>query len=154
FKEDFLKLTRDNYGAGLNEVDYMRSTEAARKTINAWVEKETNNKIKELIKDGMLESDTRLVLTNAIYFKGDWASQFKKDLTRQEEFRCGASGKVKTALMHQNGEFGYFEDKDVQGLELPYVGKDLSMIVLLPKKVDGLADLEKGLTADKLGGWM
>jgi serpin B len=154
FKEDFLKLTRDNYGAGLNEVDYMRSIEAARKTINAWVEKETNNKIKELIKDGMLESDTRLVLTNAIYFKGDWASQFKKDLTRQEEFRLGASGKVKTALMHQNGEFGYFEDKDVQGLELPYVGKDLSMVVLLPKKVDGLADLEKGLTADKLGGWM
>src|SRR5262249_37910089 len=72
FQPDFLKLADDRYGAGLEEVDFAGATEAARKTINGWVEKETNDKIKELLQPGILTGDTRLVLTNAIYFKGDW----------------------------------------------------------------------------------
>ncbi len=86
FQAPFLKLTKGNYGAGLNDVDFIGATEAARKTINTWVEKETQDKIKDLLKPGVLTVDTRLVLTNAIYFKGDWASQFKKDRTKEGDF--------------------------------------------------------------------
>ena len=154
FKAPFLKVGKENYGAGLNDVDFIGATEQARQTINAWVEKETHDKIKDLLAEGVLTTDTRLVLTNAIYFKGDWASQFKKDLTKDAPFHLTADKKTDVPLMQQTGTFGYFDGGSFQALELPYVGKDLSMMVLLPKKIDGLADLEKDLTADKLAGWI
>lgn len=154
FKEDFLKLTKDNYGAGLQEVDFIRATEAARKEINAWVEKQTRDKIKELIKEGILDDTTRLVLTNAIYFKGDWNSQFKKDLTKEERFDDGSDVRITAPMMHQTGAFKYHDAGALQVLEMPYAGKELSMVVLLPKKVSGLAELEKSLSADKLAGWL
>jgi serpin B len=154
FKPDFLKLTKDNYGAGLNNVDFIGATEQARQTINSWVEKQTQDKIKDLIPPDGLTVDTRLVLTNAIYFKGDWASQFKKDATKNEPFHVAADKKIDAPLMHQTGDYGYLDGGTFQALEMPYAGKDLSMVVLLPKKVDGLPDLEKDLTADKLAGWI
>jgi serpin B len=149
FKADFITLTRNHYGAGFEEVNF-RDEGGAREIINAWVEKETHDKIKDLIKPGMLDVDTRLVLTNAIYFKGDWASQFKKDTTRNETFTAPGGKKVQTPLMHQTSSFKYADLGDAQALEMPYVGKDLSMLVLLPKKTDGLADLEKGLSGERL----
>ena len=152
FAADFLKLTKDNYGAEAKEVDFNGATEQARKTINAWVEKQTQEKIKDLLPKGSLTVNTRLVLTNAIYFKGDWASQFKKDRTKNETFRAGDK-KIDAPFMSQKQKFGYAEDDALQVLEMPYVGKELSMVVLLPKKADGLADLEKALTADKLAAW-
>lgn len=154
FKADFLKLVKDDYGAGLNELDFIGAPEPARQTINGWVEKQTQNKIKDLLKQGDVTPDTRLVLTNAIYFKGDWASQFKKDQTKDEPFHLGADKKADAPLMHQQGEYGYFDGGTFQALELPYAGKNLSMVVLLPKTIDGLGDLEKDLTADKLAGWI
>lgn len=154
FKEDFLELTRDNYGPGLKEVDFVRHTEAARKEINAWVQKETNDKIKDLLKPNTITPLTRLVLTNAIYFKGDWKSQFKKDQTRDEVFNDGLDRKIKTPMMHQTMKFKYLDAGALQVLEMPYAGEDLSMVVLLPKKVNGLPDLERSLTADKLAEWL
>jgi serpin B len=154
FNDAFLKLAKDDFGGGLNDVDFKGATEQARQTINAWVEKQTHDKIKELLQKGILTEDTRLVLTNAIYFKGDWASQFKKDATRNEAFHLTADKKNDVPMMHQTEEYGYFDGDSFQMLEMPYTGKDLSMVVLLPKKIDGLADLEKGLTADKLAGWV
>jgi serpin B len=154
FKPDFLKLNKDHYGAGLKDVDFVGATEDARKTINGWVEKETHDKIKDLLAPGVLTGDTRLVLTNAIYFKGDWATQFKKDLTKDEPFTLSADKKATVPLMHQRMKFPYFASNSFQMLEMPYVGKDLSMVVLLPKKADGLADLEKTLAADKLTDWL
>ena len=154
FEPDFLQITKTHYGAGLKEVDFGGATEESRKTINAWVEKETRDKIKDLLKEGVLTPDTRLVLTNAIYFKGNWASQFKKNLTREEAFHVAADKKVQTPLMTQQGKFNFFESATFQMVELPYVGKDLSMVVLLPKAVDGLPALEKALTAAKLAEWV
>ncbi|HVS35535.1 MAG TPA: serpin family protein, partial [Gemmataceae bacterium] len=154
FKPDFLKTAKDDYGAGLNDVDYVGATEQARQTINAWVEKQTNDKIKDLIPPGVLDPNTRLVLTNAIYFKGDWASQFKKDATKNAPFHLTADKTVDSPLMRQKARFGYFDGGSFQALEMPYKNGDLSMVVLLPKKVDGLADLEKDLSADKLAGWI
>jgi serpin B len=154
FLPEFLKLTRTHFGAGLQEVDFIRETEAARQTINQWVEKETKEKIKDLMPPGSITVDSRLVLTNAIYFKGDWEEQFKKDLTREEPFKLGGEKTVKVSMMNRTSKVSYFEGDGLQVLEMPYKGKDLSMVVLLPKKVDGLADFEKGLTEEKLAGWL
>ncbi len=154
FKADFLQIAKDDYGGGLNDVDFKGATEQARQTINAWVEKQTNDKIKDLIPQGVLDASTRLVLTNAIYFKGDWASQFKKDATHDGPFHLSAEKKVDAPLMSQKGKFGYFDGGSFQALEMPYANGDLSMVVLLPKKIDGLADVEKDLTTDKLAGWI
>src|SRR5262249_50247392 len=126
----------------------------ARKTINTWVEKETKEKIKDLLQPGVLTSDTRMVLTNAIYFKGDWVSQFKKDRTKDGACRVTSDNAVMTPLMFQKGDFRYAETTALQLLEMPYVGKEVTMVVLLPKKVDGVGDLEKSLTADALAGWL
>src|SRR5207302_11380413 len=134
---------QDHYGAGLEEVDFVKDTEATRRTINVWVERRTNDRIKDLIPPDALTVDTRLVLTNAVYFKGDWASQFKKDRTRDGPFFLANGKEVKVPLMHQSGTYRAALEPTFQALELPYAGKELSMLVLLPRKADGLADLEK-----------
>ena len=148
-RPEFLTLTRQQYGAEMLLLDFAQA-EAARAEINRWVEQQTNDKIKDLIAPGSLNAMTRLVLTNAVYFKGDWVQPFGKQNTREEDFAVSAQEKVRTPLMHQRTRLGYAEEETFQALELPYAGKELSMVVLLPKKVDGLPDLEKALTVDTL----
>ncbi len=154
FLKEFPELIKTNYDGRLNEVDFVRAAEAARKTINTWVEKKTRNKIKNLIPKGVLNRLTRLVLTNAIYFKGNWASQFKKDRTKNAPFTLAGGEKVDVPMMNQTADFNYMETEDFQGLELPYVDNELSMIILLPKQVDGLAEFEKTLTLKNLSQWL
>lgn len=154
FLGGFRETVRINYGAGLNEVDFETATEQARKTVNAWVEKNTHDKIKELIKPRVLDSSTRLVLTNAIYFKGNWASQFKKNQTADADFTVTADQRVIVPMMNQKGQFKYLGGDSFQALELPYAGKDLSMVIFLPKKIDGLEEFEKSLTAEGLADWL
>jgi serpin B len=154
FLPDFVTLTRANYGAGLVEVDFAGNAALARKTINEWVEKQTQDKIQELFQPGVLNADTRLVLTNAIYFKGDWAKPFQKQQTQADAFHLSAGQKIKVPLMHRTGDYHYLDGGTFQALELPYVGNDLSMVVLLPRQRDGLADLEKTLSAARLAEWL
>ncbi len=154
FREDFLTTTKTYYSAGLNEVDFRTAAEDARQTINAWVAQQTKDKIKDLIAPGVLDASTRLVLTNAIYFKGEWVSRFMKAQTKKEEFKVSADRQVTVPLMQQTGFFKYFEGDNFQALELPYVGGTLSMVVLLPKKADGLAEFEHSLTAQNLSTWL
>jgi serpin B len=150
FLPAYTRLVRDNYGAGLEEVDFAGATEEARRTINAWVEKQTRDKIKELFRPGVIKPDARLVLTNAIYFKGDWKAPFKKERTHDGPFHLTGGGMATVPLMEQTARFGYYEGEVSQVLELPYAGKDLSMVVFLPKKADGLAELERRLTAESV----
>ncbi|UCE99594.1 MAG: serpin family protein [Planctomycetota bacterium] len=150
FLKEFLGLVKTEYGSSLNEVDFAGATEAARQTINDWVKKETRDKIKELIGPGVLDSLTRLVLTNAIYFKGNWAKQFKEEDTQDAPFTLLSGTKVNVPMMNRTGDFNYMETEEFQGLELPYVDNELSMIILLPKEIDGLGGLEKTLTTEKL----
>ena len=154
WKPDFLAAAEKYYGAGLREVDFKGATEAAGKTINAWVEQQTHNKIKDLIKSGVLQPDTRLVLTNAIYFKGAWAIEFDKKRTRDEAFHLSADRQVKAPMMHQESGFFYGETDSLQMLQLPYRGNEVSMVVLLPKKRDGLEAMEKSLSAENLSKWL
>jgi len=161
FLPEFLDLTNKNYSAGIKEVDFIKDTEKARQTINAWVAKETQDKIKELIREKILPKETTLVLTNAIYFKGTWLYQFDKNKTRETDFTLADGKKIKVQMMslpepkekYIRPEFAYREEKDFQLLKLPYNGKELSMLVLLPKKYDGLADCEKMLTSVNINDW-
>jgi serpin B len=150
---EFLALTHEQYGAEMLLVDFAQA-EAASREINHWVEQQTNGKINNLIPPASLNALTRLVLTNAVYFKGDWAQPFDKRNTREEDFTVSAQAKVKVPLMHQQTKMGYAEEETFQVLEMPYAGRELSMVVLLPKKFDGLPTLEKAITVDKLGSLM
>ena len=147
FLPDFLKIARKNYDAEVENLDFAKNAEGARDTINRWVEKKTKDKIKDLIPSGILNALTRMVLTNAIYFKGNWARQFKKENTQSDTFYADGKTQIQALLMHQQDEFDYFANETLQVLRLPYQGDDLSMVVLLPRKNDGLPALEKKLTA-------
>jgi serpin B len=154
FLQAFTKSVEDQYGGKLQELDFVGATQQACRTINAWVEKQTNEKIKDLIRPDMLNAMTRLVLTNAIYFKGAWARPFDKDSTRDEPFFLLDGKPIRVAMMNQQAQFVYAEIDGAQPLEMPYVGGELSMVILLPKERNGLAALENDLTLENLNQWV
>jgi serpin B len=154
FLDEFLNLLKTNYGVGFNQVNFKGATEAARLTINQWVEQKTQDKIKDLLQPGALRSDTRLVLTNAIYFKGDWETQFDKAQTKNEDFHLSKEQTTTAPLMHREGRFSYFDGGTFQILEIPYKSKELSMIIFLPKDPGGLPGLEESLTDSNLQQWV
>ena len=147
FRKEYFDLVTQNYGAGVENLDFKGATEEARKTINAWVEKQTKDKVKELLTPGIITQLTRLVLTNAIYFKGEWETQFEKGKTKNEAFTMADGTKADVPTMHGKLEASYGEGEGFQMLELPYKGRELSMVVYLPNKADGIAELEGKLTA-------
>ena len=154
FLEDYINTAETYYSANTTNLDFINQPEESRVTINDWVAGKTNNKIEDLIPEGMIDSMTRLVITNAIYFKGTWVLQFDKNMTTEADFTT-PSGKIVTVEMMQRTDddaiYGYAETDDLQVLEMPYEnesGKKLSMIVLLPKEND-LKVAEDVLTEDK-----
>jgi serpin B len=150
----FLEMTRRDYGAEAQELDYVGDAEGSRQIINAWVAEQTAQKIPELIPQGLIDRLTELVLTNAIYFLGDWQRAFPADATRPGPFFSGPDRSVEAPLMQQRGEFGYASLPDLALLELPYAGGDLSMLILLPQERDGLPALERKLTPANLDAWL
>lgn len=154
FLKSFLDCIEKNYDAVMNRVNFRGASEAVRIKINRWVEEKTKDKIKDLIKPGVLDSLTRLVLTNAIYFKGNWASQFETSKTKQDTFWLDSSKSIEVSLMAQKADFRYVETESLQILELPYTGNELSMIVLLPREIGGLDALETSLTVENLTNWL
>jgi len=154
FAAEFLALARDYYGAPLATVDFAGATEAARTHINDWVAEQTNDKIENLVPPNAIDNLTRLVLTNAIYFKGSWVRQFDPAATRDAPFRLTDGGTQTAPMMYQEARFGYARHDGMQLLRLPYEGRQVSMIVLLPDAADGLPSLEASLNADQLAEWM
>jgi len=154
FLPDYTSLMKRDYGAGFQPVDFKANPEAARALINNWVAQQTQQKILDLVPLGSVTPLTRLILTNAIYFKAAWASQFSKSQTQNEDFHLSATKTVKADLMHLAKGGQYFRGPAFQALELPYKGNELSMIVLLPDAPDGLPVLEKFLTATNLDKWI
>ncbi len=143
FKKSFIETVVNNYAAIAKEADFVNAAEPTRKEINSWVEDKTNDKIQELIAKGILTRDTAMVLVNAIYFKGDWAEQFDKKFTRDADFWTTPDKKIRAKMMYKEHEFDYYDGDDLQAIELPYKGDDLSMVIVLPKEKDGLNDIEK-----------
>ena len=150
FLADYLGLAKEFYGTDIEPVDFKRESEAARLRINNWVKTKTNDKIKDLLEKGTVTSDTRLVLANAIYFKGNWASPFKKEATHDVPFSIQPGTEFSVPMMSLTDDFNLARGDDFQALELPYAGDDLSMIVLLPNDKNGLASLEKTLRPEML----
>jgi len=154
FLDDFITVNETHYGAGLFEVDFRGDTEGARKRINDWVSQKTRKRIRDLLAKGTIRPLTRLVLTNAIYFKGQWALKFDPKRTRNAWFSVSPTKQSSVAMMNRTDRFGYMETPDFQALQIPYAGNDLSMVVFLPKSKTGLKAFEKTLTAKNLTKWL
>jgi len=147
---DFLDLVERHYGGALNFVDFARDPDAAGARINGWVEDRTRRRIRDLIAPGTIGPLTRLVLVNAVYFKGSWVLRFDADATSVQPFHL-EDGKVAQApLMRQQEGIRYLQARGYQAVEMDYLGGDLSMLVLLPDRKDGLPQLEATLSARML----
>ncbi|XP_038054894.1 serpin B6-like isoform X1 [Patiria miniata] len=152
FVDDSMKY----YGASMEILDFIGDGEGSRQHINSWVEKQTANRIKDLLAAGSIDDMTRLVLVNAIYFKGDWAAKFDYQHTNFNGKFRSLGGSEKITMMHKTGKFHYARDDSVSSsiLELPYLKNEVSMFIVLPDQVDGLADVQKKLSQDKIDSWV
>ncbi|XP_009977068.1 PREDICTED: leukocyte elastase inhibitor [Tauraco erythrolophus] len=159
FLPDFLTNTQKLYGADLATVDFLQACDEARKEINQWVEEKTEGKIPHLLSEGSVDNMTKLVLVNAIYFKGNWAEKFNAANTTDMPFRLNKNERRTVKMMYQKNKFcfGYIPEVKIRVLELPYDGRELSMLILLPDDVEddstGLQKLEAQLTLEKLQEW-
>ncbi|MDD4859511.1 MAG: serpin family protein [Dehalococcoidales bacterium] len=145
FLDQYLDVLAQNYGAGLRVLDFIKEPEESRVVINKWVSDQTEQKIEDLIPQGVINELTRLVLTNAIYFNAAWQYPFKEAATTDDTFNLLNSSTVTVPLMKQSASFKYVETASYQAVELPYDGQELSMVILLPKA--GQFDtFEKSLT--------
>ncbi|MDR2529265.1 MAG: serpin family protein [Synergistaceae bacterium] len=165
---EYAALVEANYGADVGSVDFQQYPEEARKEINRWVERKTRDKIKELLMEGNVTPNTRLVLTNAIYFNSAWRHPFEKSDTEEKPFRIGKGRQINVPLMKQTqkellyGELFYGEkldrwEPDLQWVKIPYATPDFSLLVLLPKENETFTQmelLEKKLSPEAIAAWV
>jgi len=148
----FLALTKEYHGVSVTPLDYGKPKEARRR-MNSWVEERTERRITDLIPKGAIETLTRLVAVNAVYFKGSWLEQFDPTDTREAPFWLTPDRKVDVATMHQRAHFRLVQTDRVKVLELPYSDSNLSMLVILPEARDGLAEVEARLSPSTFSQW-
>lgn len=148
FLSGFLDVLAEDYGAGLRLLDFMSAPEAARNMINDWVSDETEGKIEDLLPPGSVDSATRLVLANAIYFNAPWQYPFEEEATHDSTFTLLGGSEVTVPMMEQEQLLAYAEGEDYQAVELPYNGRQLSMLILLPQ-VDSFHNFEESLTSEQ-----
>jgi len=148
FLPSFLDLLALNYGAGMHLMNFKDQPEPSRLTINDWVAQKTEDRIKDLIPQGEIDSETKLVLTNAVYFNAAWMHAFEKSATERGEFTRLDGSKLTAELMNKTGRYGYASAGGWEAVELPYDGGELSMVVMLPAA--GLEQAEAALTPESL----
>lgn len=149
FLKEFLDLTQNCYGAAIRQLDFINETEPSRQIINLWVEEKTNNKIKDIIPPGGINEDTKVVLTNTIYFKGEWENKFAKAFTTLGEFNIDTKRTVEVNMMYKQGTNKFYEDEKLQILELPYK-EEMCMLLILPRDIEGIKEIDNILSADIL----
>lgn len=142
-QKPFLDICRGAYGAVFEQLDFKKEPEGSRRKINEWVAERTGKRITELVPKRAINDLTRLILTNAVYFKADWTSPFKKRATRKRPFHLAGGEEIEVDTMMQRGRFGYARLDGSQLLTMPYKGGRIRMIIVLPEKVDGLGEIEK-----------
>jgi serpin B len=152
-REDFVEAAKDAFGAGIEPVDFLHAPDVARRAINAWVAEKTADKIKDLLAEGMVDKRTRLVVTNAVYFKGRWSTPFAPDATKNEAFTSAPGKKADVPMMHDTAVHAFAQTSDAKMLQMHYSGTDLAMLVVLPNDAAGLGKLEDGITAVTFDSW-
>ena len=152
FLPAFLKIARDDYQASVQQADFSTSADVVTREINRWVAQKTEDKIQDILSPGSVNDRTRLVLANAIYFKGAWASRFDPAATSPQPFHVSESDQAEVPLMRRVADAGYAENNDLQAVELPYCGGGLSMVILLPRQIGALDRLEQQLSPGFLAG--
>jgi serpin B len=150
FRQDFLSLVKQNYGAAFEPIDFTVNPAAAAQHINKWVADQTRDKIRDLIPENALNRLTRLVLANALYLKAAWADAFSAKTTQPESFHVRGGAPTNVPMMRKTARFGYVKRQGFSAVSVPYVGDDLQFLVLLPDEVNGLRAVESKLTADIL----
>jgi len=141
-RDDFVALNKRAYDSPLKPMDFINSPDGSRTSINTWVADKTEQRIKDLIPEGIITTDTRLVLTNAIYFKADWLYQFKTKKTKEKKFTLADGEKIKVPFMHFKGAFDFYRNEKYKAIKLPYKGSKQSMVVVLPKEGVALSEIE------------
>lgn len=151
--EGYSTTIEQYYGGEVKNLDFVNEPEKSREIVNAWIEEQTRGKITNVIPEGLFDQYTRLVLVNAIYFKGAWLKPFSEEETSDENFKISTEEVIKVPTMQLSGEeFNYAETDEVQILEMLYNGDDLSMLIILPKE-NNLEAIEEILNAEKLSEW-
>jgi serpin B len=150
FRAAFLRIVTKEYLANVNQANFQTGADAATREINRWVAEKTNDKIQNILPPGSVDYLTRLVLANAIYFKGAWAVPFKDHATTTQPFHLAINSKTGVPLMNLTDDFNYAENESFQIIELPYIGRALSMVIMLPRQIDGCGQLENQLTPELL----
>ncbi|XP_010136179.1 PREDICTED: serpin B10-like isoform X2 [Buceros rhinoceros silvestris] len=155
FSKEYLQLTKKYYNAEPQSVNFVGAADEIRREINSKVEHQTEGKIRNLLPPGSVDSLTRLVLINALYFKGNWATKFEAEATRQRPFKINMHTSKPVPMMYLRDKFNstYVESVQTDVLELPYVNNELSMFILLPSDITGLQKLERELTFENLTAW-
>jgi serpin B len=152
--ETFQTAVTEKYEAKIGAVDFAGQPDVERETINQWVERQTHDKIKNILTPGSVTPATRLVLINAIYFKGNWLHAFEKEKTKEESFWISPEVSTNAQVMTLQPElFQYMENESFQCIELPYQGDEISMLIVLPKGRNGLKRIEEGFSADAVRDW-
>jgi serpin B len=144
FLSEFLDILAENYGTGLRPLDFIKVPDQSGTTINDWVSEKTEGRIKDLVPQGLIHSLTRLVLTNAIYFNAAWQYIFQEEMTKDGSFYLLDGSEIIVPMMRQTENFGYTEGEGYQAVELPYDGRELSMVIMLPRK-DNFKQFERSL---------
>ncbi len=145
FRDDYLTILTSQYGAGLRVVDFSQDPEGARQMVNDWVAEETNERIENIVPQGVIDATTRLVLANAIYFNAGWLFPFDKSATQEKPFNLLDDSQVNVQMMHKNTvRMPYLQGEGFQAALIPYTGGKVDMLVILPE--EGMFDsIEEGL---------
>ncbi|WP_040549594.1 serpin family protein [Pedosphaera parvula] len=154
FSKEFLDCLNKTYQADAMRFDFGTQAQLASDELNGWVAKKTEGRIQTILQPEALDRAVALVLVNAVYFKGAWATPFSKEVTMPNPFYFGKKGSVTAQMMYQQEHFDYYENPKLKALKLPYAGRKLSMVILLPSARDGLPDLESFITTQSLSSWI
>ncbi|KAM3876312.1 antithrombin-III [Diretmus argenteus] len=156
FNQTYQNISEMVYGAKLLPLNFKENPDLARVSINNWISNKTENRIQDTLPEGVLDSNTILVLVNTIYFKGQWKSKFDKDNVFMSDFYVSETRSCPVSMMYQETKFRYgdFQEDHVQLLEMPYRGDDITMVIILPGKDTPLAQVEENFDLNKLTGWL
>ena len=141
--QDYIDINKNYFRSTLFTTDFMNDPEKSRKSINSWVQKNTNDRIKDLIKPSLIDNSTRLVLVNALYFKGAWNESFNKNNNTEEQFQVGKKDYITTTFMNKIMNVYYYSDNCVQIVDIPYTDEQYSLMVILPKTFEKFKNIEQ-----------